>query len=250
MAAEIDVLWIGEPFPGCMVGKRLDLPSAIAWLQAQPHSPELIVVAQQRPGEVSPEQIERLRGQAPLARIVGLLGSWCEGEARSGRPWPGVERVYWHQWPGWRKRELHRRSSVPQTASMEERLLAESDAPIADREISRGVVVICSQNREAAQLWLDTLHQRQYSAVLLDMPPRQTLGVAAALWDSDDCNAAELGELRQLVMAVRPAPVVAVLGFPRLEARERVMAAGAAAVLSKPLMLADLWASLPGAAAD
>ena len=51
--------------------------------------PELIVMAQSRPGVFSAQWIERLRRSAPLAGVVALLGTWCEGETRSGRPAPG-----------------------------------------------------------------------------------------------------------------------------------------------------------------
>ena len=59
--------------------------------------PDLIVLAQTRPGQFSADEVDRLRRATPSARLSGLLGSWCEGEARSGTPWPGVMRTYWHQ---------------------------------------------------------------------------------------------------------------------------------------------------------
>jgi hypothetical protein len=82
-------------------------------------------------------------------------------------------------------------------------------------------------------------------AVALDQPPQQMSGIAAGVWDHDHLSEAEAGELRQFVLAVRPAPVVAVLGFPRIEEQQRAVAAGAISVLSKPLLLADFWACLP-----
>ena len=33
----------------------------------------------------------------PLANTIALVGSWCEGETRSGAPAHGWRRVYWHQ---------------------------------------------------------------------------------------------------------------------------------------------------------
>ena len=60
------------------------------------------------PGQFSCEAIDRIRTRAPLARLVGLLGSWCEGEVRSGQPWPGTIRIYAHQWPGRAEQELKR----------------------------------------------------------------------------------------------------------------------------------------------
>ena len=88
---------------------------------------DVIVIAQARPGEFSHDNVQRLRQIAPLARIVALLGSWCEGESRSGKPWPGVVRTYWHQWPARAERELRRLAAgecsawaLPPTATDEE----------------------------------------------------------------------------------------------------------------------------------
>jgi CheY-like chemotaxis protein len=48
--------------------------------------------------------------------------------------------------------------------------------------------------------------------------------------------------LRRLSEILGPAtPIVAIVDFPRVEDRDRAMAAGAAAVLSKPLLLDDLF---------
>ena len=97
---------------------------------------DLVVLAQAFPGEFSCEAVDRLRERVPLARIVGLLGSWCEGEVRTGQPWPGAIRVYAHQWLGRAEEELERLTSgsgstwsLPATASEEERFLAAAQKP-------------------------------------------------------------------------------------------------------------------------
>ena len=48
--------------------------------------PAAILFVQSRPGQFAQCDIERLHALAPLARLVALLGPWCEGEARSGHP--------------------------------------------------------------------------------------------------------------------------------------------------------------------
>ena len=63
-----------------------------------PKVPELLVLALHYPERFPSESIESIRQKMPYLPIVGLLGSWCEGEARSGNPPSGVTRVYWHQW--------------------------------------------------------------------------------------------------------------------------------------------------------
>ena len=85
-----------RPATSCRPGPRAragDVEAAAAVLAEDDAAVDVIVVAQARPGEFSHAQIERLRQAAPLARIVGLLGSWCEGEMRSGRPWPAAVRT-------------------------------------------------------------------------------------------------------------------------------------------------------------
>src|SRR5262245_27178576 len=90
-----------------------DFGDAIALLRAEAKlneaagaCPELIVVAQSRPGTFALDRVVSLRQRAPLAGVVGLLGSWCEGETRTGRTWPGVERLYWYEFPAWWRRQM------------------------------------------------------------------------------------------------------------------------------------------------
>lgn len=71
-----------------------------------PGLPELIVLAQSRPGVIRLREIERLRRSAPLSGEVSLLGSWCEGETRTGKPAAGVRRLYWYEFPSWWRRQL------------------------------------------------------------------------------------------------------------------------------------------------
>ena len=73
-------------------------------------------------------------------------------------------------------------------------------------------------------------------------------GATAAIFDCDDLDDAEFAELRRLAAALRPAPVLALMSFPRIEDQCRAVAAGAAAVLSKPLVVDDLFGELDPAA--
>jgi hypothetical protein len=66
--------------------------AAVAEAQSLP-SFDLIVLAQMRPGQFSVDEVESLHRSWPLGKLVALLGSWCDGEGRTGRPWPGVWRV-------------------------------------------------------------------------------------------------------------------------------------------------------------
>ena len=107
-----------------------DMDQAARALASGDLLPEVIVIAQARPGEFTADQVDRLRRLSPLARVLGLLGSWCEGEVRTGHPWPGVVRVYWYDWLPWWKQALEKVRKgecpawgLPVTANDRDRLL-------------------------------------------------------------------------------------------------------------------------------
>ncbi len=255
---QITLLWIGNAqrelaaakasvagLPGVSVVDAIDVAAARSWLGEQPCAPELIVITQARPGEVGHEQVDHLRRAAPLARLVAVLGSWCEGETRSGRPWPAIERVYWHQWHSWLASELQQYGrhdsgwTLPITATPEERLLA---AAVCHATDSAGRVVgIFSARRESAQMLVDACGGFGLEAIALDGSPERVSGLSLAIWDADRCHEAETDQLRRLAAAVRPAPLVALLTCPRLEEYERALAAGASAVFSKPLSVGQVF---------
>ena len=81
-----------------------------------------------------------------------------------------------------------------------------------------------------------------YSTVWL-RPPHYTQveGAAAAIFDGSNLHGEELDQLRSLTNALGRRPVIALLDFPRIEDERRAISAGAAAVLSKPLNLDDLF---------
>lgn len=231
------------------LGRVTGFPEAEAALAALTEAEvavDLIVVAQAFPGQFSHRAIDRLRRLAPLARVLGLMGSWCEGEMRTGRPWPGAIRIYWHQWLSRSIGEFGRIQrgecsawGLPLTATEEERLLLAADQPEPKRQ---GLIAIHTQPPQM-QDWLSAaLRRRGYSTVWLRPPrPARVEGPSAAIFDGTDCHGQQLEQLRHLAGMLHPAPVVALLDFPRIEDHRRAGAAGAAAVVSKPLHLDDLF---------
>ena len=223
-----------------------DVSSAVELVSRGEIVPDVVVVAQAYPGQFSAEAIDHLRRAAPLARVVGLLGSWCEGETRTGWPWPAAIRVYWHQWRPQCEQELTRiaagRAStwaLPITAGDEERLLAASHEPLA---MKKGHIAVSTPQFDM-QDWLQRICRRRgYSTSWLR--PHQSIEieqVTAAIFDADECLEREFDSLKRLVDAIRPAAVLALMDFPRVESRDRALAAGARAVLSKPLLVDDLF---------
>jgi len=211
--------------------------------------PDLIVIATARPGEFSHAAVEALRRSAPLARIVGLLGSWCEGESRSGHPWPAVPRIYWHGWSAWFERELATLAdgrcgtlSLPLTATDEERLLHVGASWHAE---ARGVIGIYSREREAAAMLAAACRSFGYDVQRLDSLNDSATGPwAAAIWDTStpDQNCCE--ELRTLTGRWPDAPWIAIASFPREEDIKRAQSCGAQTIVAKPFVLDDLHAAL------
>src|SRR5690349_6619470 len=56
-------------------------------------APAAILLVQSWPGQIGRDNVERLHAAAPLARLVALVGAWCEGELRNGQAWRGVVRI-------------------------------------------------------------------------------------------------------------------------------------------------------------
>jgi hypothetical protein len=270
-----------------------DLPAATAALTEGAIVPDVIVVAQAFPGQFSLSAIASLRRLAPLAPVVGLMGSWCEGEMRSGSPWPGTVRTYWHQWTARCDRQLRCMAggeccswTLPPTATDEERLLADAGlcgrvvhpqamdtsvtvgvavklppqqgavelpprraavqppAPYPSRS-NRGLIVIHAQSSDMAH-WLAaaccskgfaTVWQRASTVGSVE-------GASAAIYDAADLGDDDCRQLQRLVRALRSAPVLVLMNFPRSEDRRRALSTGATSLLSKPLLADDVFCEL------
>ncbi|HEV3341632.1 MAG TPA: hypothetical protein VG125_14795 [Pirellulales bacterium] len=222
------------------------LPAAAEWLKGQA-AIDLVVVAQARPGQFPLIQIEAIRNGAPLAPIVALLGSWCEGEMRSGSPWPGVTRVYWHQWVERLRQESEKWAggqpgawTRPPTATPEDRLLWSDTS--RDGQCHQIVAVVSGHNETrdwlaaACDIW-------NMSTVTLGRPPTEQLeGIALVLWDAGPSIAGAIEAFARGISQFPGAQAVVLADFPRAEDVESFLAGGAATVLSKPLLLNDLLA--------
>jgi hypothetical protein len=209
-------------------------------------APDVIVLAQAYPGQFSAEAVDPLRRLAPLARVIGLLGSWCEGETRTGQPLPASVRIYWHQWQPRAAQELELLAAggggtwaLPVTASEEERVLALAEKHCETRQ---GRIAILAPRFDMAEWLQSACRRRGYGTNLLKPGRWEDLGeVTAAIFDATHGLGGELDSLRRLASSLGSAPLVALLDFPRFDDCKRVSEAGAAAVLSKPFLVEDLF---------
>ena len=249
--------------------RHRDFSAAVQWLQANTRVrcvpemsaalasletalPAVILFAQARPGQFSPRQVEQIHARSPLSRLVVLLGSWCEGETRTGRPWPGVVRVFWHQWhcrlaselaacridanppvpPAWGAWRL------PRTASTSELLACTVAGPWPR---GRGLVVIRARLLGDYEALRDACTAGGYASLWdPSVVPAVSSRPAAALFSAVSGSPDELVELAELVRRHEPAPVIVLLDFLRRNDHQQAIAAGAAAVLAKPFLVPDL----------
>jgi len=204
-----------------------------AWHRAGPGLPRSVSVA----------AIVRLRDLAPLARLIAILGSCCEGEPRSGHPLPGVIRIYWHQAAARICREFPRcfqtqgpEWRLPATATDEERLLVSARAPLP---MGQGLVAIWTRRPEMEGLLSDACRKGGYATACCTRRTRPGAGRRGAIYDGAALDATGLAELGQLSADVSPAPLLALLDAPRTQDVRRARSLGAA-VLAKPFRIDEL----------
>ncbi|MEX2187531.1 MAG: hypothetical protein WD875_12085 [Pirellulales bacterium] len=238
-------VWLVGDFEHPDFAKAVPLVRATA--DVGPALPEVIVVAQSRPGVIRRREIERLRRSAPLAGVVSLLGSWCEGETRTGRPAAGVRRLYWHEFPSWWQRQMVLRAAgrCPDWARGEDRRLMIDDCRFEERNNRFAIETNCW---DTAAALADVLNSVGSETIWL-RPGRKDVdlcGVTAGIWEGGQLSDAESERLAAFSarLATQNAPVVALLDFPRRDRCEVARRAGAAAVLGKPWVNVDLMATL------
>jgi CheY-like chemotaxis protein len=222
---------------------------AMSRLQAG-FAPAVIIVTQPWPGHVSSRQIESLRKAAPLARIVGLLGTWLEGEARTGKPWPGVWRTYWCQSLPRFAVQFERFAageetawSLPTTASDDERLLHQSsnDRRSVASTLPATIIAIITPNRETAESLANLCDHRGWQTVWLrSVNDDLSKEIDLAVVDCRNLGTAELAQISDLKSQIGEIPIVVLAGFPRVEDIHRLHAMGIATIISKPFFADEL----------
>jgi len=244
-----------------------DFRDAVALLRASARlvadarsSPELIVVAQARPGQVPYDEVQQWQRRVPLAGMIALLGSWCEGEMRTGQPWPGIRRLYWYEFPAWWRRQLARRSTglCPEWATPLD-LSAEiseircgrvsrGDQQMTNHRLAGGMVIVSAAFYETYAALADVLRSAGYASVWQRTGRRAPVahGVSAGIWDGGQLEGNEVDQLAAFCrgMADHAAQVVALLDFPRRERVDRARECGAVEVLGKPWRRADLVSTI------
>ena len=216
--------------------------------------PELIVMAQSRPGMIAGRIVEALRRAAPLAGIVSLVGSWCEGETRTGKPWPGVDRLHWYEFPSWWRRQLTLRAAGrcpdwSRPGDHRYRFIQTSELSEPGGPPPRlGLIALRTPHRDTATALSDVLRHTGYATAWQPQgrPTSAVHGALAGIWDGGQLSDREADDLSAFCKRLGNdgAPVMAMLDFPRRDCVARATQFGVTAVLGKPWLNADLLATL------
>jgi hypothetical protein len=224
------------------------ISSACAALDDSAAPPELLLLAQPLPGYYQQKEINDLQRRAPLARIVVVAGTWCEGELRTGKPPWGVLRLYWHEFaPWWTAAQL--RLAEGQCPSWSLPL----DSPGAGRfqpETTRGEAVlhrsiaISAADYSTYSTFAAALRDYGLSAVqvrkdeAMELPQR----LCGGIWVGGQLDGQEVRQLKEFCQKIRDhrGQVVAILDFPRAEHVQQARDAGARAVFGKPYVLYEV----------
>jgi hypothetical protein len=129
--------------------------------------------------------------------------------------------------------------SLPPTATDEERLLEISKRP---QRGNRGLLAIHSRDAEMAAVLCDAAGSRGFAAVWVREPSMSHIaGIRAGVWNATTSSAGEAQEMNRWRAALGGVPTAALIDFPRIEDRQRFLEAGAAAIVSKPFWLDDVF---------
>ncbi len=238
---------LAEPVAWLSRHTQLTLAASVAHgLQAGPHF-QGVVLAQTRPGQIAGSDVDRISQAYPLARLIALLGSWCEGETRTGKPWPGVTRVYWHQWRAGCDRELRFGGDptawqLPRTSTEVERALY---ALLRPPPSAAGKLAVFTRRASLYRALSDACTMAGYQTTWIRRSQDSHASHSTAiLWDGGAGEEHDFAQLQELVAVAAPARVVALMGFPRFDDVQRARLCGAADLLAVPLQLPDLWSVL------
>jgi CheY-like chemotaxis protein len=213
----------------------------------------LVVIAQSRRGQFHAQDVEKLFGLFANVPVVLLLGSWCEGELRSGAPIPGAVRVYWHQWFGrlnnFRRQIEERRLAtwhLPRVCSDSDRIRTDLSlfVPEDNRVLSLGISSpardgfqmlrdVCGQD-QSTSIWIETLEPTDANQISLD----------AILVDANSSNSRLENRIRSMKQRFPLVPLVLLMNYPRRCEYLFAVRLGVSHVISKPFYLRDLWSAV------
>ncbi len=199
--------------------------------------PDVVVLVQSRPGQISDQSVRLLQQAWPLSQFVALLGSWCEGETRTGKPWPDIPRVYSHQWLG-RLRSALGGQTLLDLSGLRDELSNTNSRPSM---ISGRLIAVYARGFSYAEALGEALAAAGCSVVCLTLGEHAfSAGVAIVLYEVNRDPEGLIEDLDKLRCRHPGAQVVAIGTFPRAEEIDELRKKGVAVVVSQPFRVDDL----------
>jgi hypothetical protein len=211
-------------------------------LDANP-PPEVLLLAEPRPGMNERELVDRAHAVSPLIRLIVVAGSWCEGELRTGRPLAGVTRLYWHELPAWWRAATTRRNAglAPHWSAPMGHPQLTISAP-ALNATSILTVAIDAPDFAVFETLEAILRPHGYAAVWTPPSRHQFHNAQIGIWDGGQLDRSKLDALKMFCQqfADIPARVLVLVDYPRPKHFALIREAGATALLGKPYAIASL----------
>ena len=208
---------------------------------------DLVVIAQARRGQHSASEVQKLQTLFANTPIVALLGSWCEGETRSGTPWPGVPRVYWHQWEGQYQKfasqlQQHKIADwhAARTSTTADRVL---NSKTNDSPNGIQCVAISAWTNQQHAMVADAVNHFGWSSCWVERAVwnAETSAVVDAIVIEADSWSPDLASRVKWVRGrVADCPIILIVNYPRQDQLKVIKAAGISEVVSKPFELNEL----------
>lgn len=208
-------------------------------------SPDAIILLQSHPGEYSSEDVDKIILNNPIAALILITSSWCEGERRTGYPIKDAIRVPWYDFRLWFERQKTlfdsgrlSQLSLPLSASDAQR--AELDSQFAFPARTDDVFWILSDSaveRETLSRFFSSLGATVWSGGMTAALPEEsqlaqpTRIVVFPDYLSDDV----FKRVAQLKSCCPGAAIYVVVYQPRIEEIESLRQNGADIILSPEL---------------
>ena len=234
--------WMSHALQPANVERHAGLDAALEQLAAGDLIPDLIVVVQSWPDEVTRQEIDRLSRFAPLARWVVCCGAWCESDGRTRDLWPLAVRVplrsamsrLQHEW---RLLCGENVAPLPMSASREETFAIDHPEPGGGVAAGSLPVIVRSPDPEYRR-YLQELLVRAGYVVECEVGTNEDRADAGSplricLLDLDPWNEQRQADVRELRNRFPNDRIVGLMSLPSPEATAELMELGVVDVLPK-----------------
>ncbi len=228
----------------------LDVPTMLLpWqklsqLRESPGAVDLVLIAQSHRGAIYQADVDRIRQWWPEIPLLVLLGSWCEGESRSGAPLLGVTRVYWHQWQGQFKQLqqwVNPSTDAALTGVESQQLAVAESKPKHDLQVQVAVSALSHAQFEMVEDAMELLGLQAIWAEKSIWQAEESNSVSAVCLDCESLTENLTNRLIFLRKQFPDQPIFLLMGFPRKHEVQSLKSYWhVSAVISKPIDLTSL----------